>query len=124
MTNLRLFKPGDWLTLFAVVLAVSWLSADLWQRGVGNSVIVRNKGVVVSELSLQRNRAITIAGTLGETTVEVNGQRARIASDPSPKQYCVRQGWLKDAGEIALCLPNQVSIEIAGASQRVDSLNY
>ena len=67
MTNLRLFKPGDWLTLFAVVLAVSWLSADLWQRGVGNSVIVRSKGVVVSELSLQRNRAITIAGPLGET---------------------------------------------------------
>jgi hypothetical protein len=124
VTNLRLFKPGDWLMLAVVVLAVSWLSANLWQRGAGNSVIVRSKGVVVSELSLQRNRSMTVAGPLGETMVEVNGQRARIASDPSPKQYCVRQGWLKDAGEIALCLPNQVSIEIAGASQRVDSLNY
>jgi hypothetical protein len=124
VTNLRLFKPGDWLTLTVVVLAVGWLSANLWQRGAGNSVVVRSKGMVVSELSLQRNRSVTVAGPLGETIVEVNSQRARIASDPSPKQYCVRQGWLKDAGEIALCLPNQISIEIAGANHLVDSINY
>lgn len=112
------------MMLLAVVLAVAWLCANLWQRGAGKSVIVRSKGIVVSELSLQRNRSVTIAGPLGETTVEVNGQRARIASDPSPTQYCVRQGWLKDAGDIALCLPNQVSIEIAGTNHHVDSINY
>ncbi len=112
------------MMLFAVVLAVGWLCANLWQRGAGKSVIVRSKGIVVSELSLQRNRSVTIAGPLGKTTVEVNGQRARIARDPSPKQYCVRQGWLKAAGDVALCLPNQVSIEIAGANPYVDSINY
>lgn len=85
---------------------------------------MRSKGIVVSELSLQRNRSINISGPLGETTIEVNGQRARIARDPSPKQYCVRQGWLKDAGDLALCLPNQVSIEIAGTNSHVDSVNY
>ncbi len=124
VTTLRLVKPGDWITLLAVVVAVGWLCANLWQRGAGNSVIVRSKGIVVSELSLQRNRSITIAGPLGKTTIEVSGQRARIASDPSPKQYCVRQGWLEDAGDVALCLPNQVSIEIASANQYVDSINY
>ncbi|MDQ3261646.1 MAG: NusG domain II-containing protein [Pseudomonadota bacterium] len=124
MTTLRLFKTGDWMMLLAVVLAVGWLCANLWQRGAGKSVIVRSKGIVVSELSLQRNRSVTIAGPLGKTTVEVNGQRARIARDPSPKQYCVRQGWLKAAGDVALCLPNQVSIEIAGANPYVDSINY
>lgn len=87
-------------------------------------MIVRSKGIVVSELSLQRNRSIKVAGPLGETTIEVNGQRARIARDPSPKQYCVRQGWLKDGGDMALCIPNQVSIEIAGANEYVDSTNY
>ena len=112
------------MTLLVVALTVSWLCTNLWQRNAGNSVIVRSKGIIVSELSLQRNRSITIAGPLGETTVEVNSQRARIASDPSPKQYCVRQGWLKDAGDVALCLPNQVSIEIAGTNFHVDSLNY
>ncbi len=120
----KLFRPGDFLTLGVVVVGVAWLCATLWQRGLGSTLIVRSKGNVVSEVSLQRNRSLNIVGPLGTTIIEINNQRARIASDPSPKQYCVRQGWLQQSGEIALCLPNQVSIEVAGGTNRVDSLNY
>lgn len=120
----KLFKPGDFFTVAVVVLGVVWLCQALWQHGIGQTLIVRSKGEVVSELSLQRNRSLTVNGPLGPTIVQINNQRARIFSDPSPKQYCVRQGWLQQAGEISLCLPNQVSIEIAGGSKRVDSLNY
>ena len=118
------FKPGDFFTLALVVLSLAWLCVTLWQQGAGGTLIVRSKGSVVSELSLLRNRTLAIDGPLGTTIVEVQNQRARIARDPSPKQYCVRQGWLQHAGEIALCLPNQVSIEIAAANSLVDSLNY
>ncbi len=105
-------------------MSLAWLCVTLWQQGAGGTLIVRSKGNVVSELSLLRNRTLAIDGPLGTTIVEVQNQRARIARDPSPKQYCVRQGWLQHAGEIALCLPNQVSIEIAAANSLVDSLNY
>ncbi|MEQ1673721.1 MAG: NusG domain II-containing protein, partial [Candidatus Nitrotoga sp.] len=37
---------------------------------------------------------------------------------------CVQQGWLKQAGEIALCLPNQVSVELSNGKSSYDSLNY
>jgi hypothetical protein len=120
----KLFRPGDFLTLGLVVVGLAWLCASLWQRDGGSTLIVRGKGNIVAELSLQRNRSLAVDGPLGTTIVEVNNQRARIQSDPSPKQYCVRQGWLRQTGEIALCLPNQVSIEIDGANKRVDSLNY
>lgn len=120
----KLFKPGDFLTVAVAVLGVAWLCVMLWQHGAGSTLIVRSKGNIVSELSLQRNRTLAVDGPLGTTIVEVLNQRARIARDPSPKQYCVRQGWLQQAGEIALCLPNQVSIEIATVRNRVDSLNY
>jgi hypothetical protein len=36
----------------------------------------------------------------------------------------VRQGWLKQAGEIAICLPNQVSLELTGSGKTYDSLSY
>lgn len=124
MTVNKLFKPGDFLTLGVVAFFIAWLCVALWKQGVGGTLIVRSKGAVVSELSLLRNRTLAIDGPLGATVVEVQNQRARIARDPSPKQYCVRQGWLQHAGEIALCLPNQVSIEIAASQNRVDSLNY
>ncbi len=124
MTANKLFKPGDFLTLGVVAFFIAWLCVALWKQGVGGTLVVRSKGAVVSELSLLRNRTLAIDGPLGTTVVEVQNQRARIARDPSPKQYCVRQGWLQHAGEIALCLPNQVSIEIAASQNRVDSLNY
>ncbi len=124
MTVNKLFKPGDFLTLGVVAFFIAWLCVALWKQGVGGTLVVRSKGAVVSELSLLRNRTLAIDGPLGTTVVEVQNQRARIARDPSPKQYCVRQGWLQHAGEIALCLPNQVSIEIAASQNRVDSLNY
>lgn len=124
MTVTKLFKPGDYFTLAVVIVAVAWLCIVLWQQSAGGTLIVRSKGNVVSELSLQRNRSLSVDGPLGVTRIEVQNQRARIASDPSPRQYCVRQGWLERSGEIALCLPNQVSIEIAASNSRVDSLNY
>lgn len=124
MTVNKLFKPGDFLTLGVVAFFIAWLCVALWKQGAGGTLVVRSKGAVVSELSLLRNRTLAIDGPLGATVVEVQNQRARIARDPSPKQYCVRQGWLQHAGEIALCLPNQVSIEIAASQNRVDSLNY
>ncbi|MDA0190732.1 MAG: NusG domain II-containing protein, partial [Proteobacteria bacterium] len=45
-------------------------------------------------------------------------------SDPGPRQYCVRQGWLSRPGQIAICAPNEVSVEVRGAKEAYDSLNY
>jgi hypothetical protein len=36
----------------------------------------------------------------------------------------VRRGWLTQAGDVALCLPNQVSVEIRGRAAAYDSLGY
>ena len=52
------------------------------------------------------------------------GGRARVVADPGPRQYCVRQGWLVRPGEIAICAPNRVSIQIAGRTKAYDSLSY
>ena len=35
-----------------------------------------------------------------------------------------RQGWLKRPGEIAICAPNHVSLQIAGRAAGYDSLAY
>lgn len=119
----RFIKPGDWLVLLGASVVVAWLAATLWQTRAGDKLIVRSRGSVYSELDLKRDRTLAVPGPLGISVVEVQNHHARIAADPSPRQYCVKQGWLTRAGEIALCLPNQVSIEIAGAA-RYDSLNY
>jgi hypothetical protein len=67
---------------------------------------------------------IEVPGPLGISMITIEKRKARITYDPSPRQYCVRQGWLQQAGEIAICLPNEVSVELTGSEKRYDSLNY
>lgn len=112
--------PGDWLLLLAGLAALG----VLWARQAGSlegRVIVRVDGRVVQEVSLRLNRRFNVTGPLGDSRIEIQEGRVRIAADPSPRQLCVRQGWIPPGGA-AVCLPNRVSVENAAAGY--DSLSY
>ncbi len=124
MRWLSLVRPGDWLV---VILGVSIcvLSYSLvWQDGAAEKVIVKRGGEVFAELDLLYDRQIDVPGPLGVTRLEVRARRVRVVSDPGPRQYCVLQGWLSRAGEVAVCAPNQVSVLVLGRKEVYDSLSY
>lgn len=118
------FKPGDWFTLLLGSAAVIGLTLHFWGGAQGDTLLVRAQGKLIEEVSLRTARTLTIAGPLGNTQIEIQPGRARVARDPSPRQLCVKKGWLSRAGEVALCLPNQVSVEIRGAVRAYDSIAY
>ncbi|MEW6561982.1 MAG: NusG domain II-containing protein [Pseudomonadota bacterium] len=117
-------KPGDALIFLVGALSTVWLALSLWQSGLADKAVIRSGGKIFREVPLTRNQIIEVPGPLGISRIAIRDRQARIDSDPSPRQYCVRQGWLKQAGEAAICLPNQVSIELTGRNKPYDSLNY
>lgn len=121
----HLLQTGDWLVLFAGIVLVVWLALVCWDRQAAARVRIYQDGKLFAELDLSLVRIVQVPGPLGMTDVEISHGRARIARDPSPRQYCVREGWLTDAGQLAICLPNRTSIELVGRGPRnYDSLNY
>ncbi len=120
----KVFRPGDWLILFLGSALVAGLGTSFWRGQAGDTLIVRAHGKVHDQASLLHAASISVQGPLGTTLIEIQPGRARVARDPSPRQLCVRQGWLTHAGESALCLPNQVSVEIQGATRLHDSVAY
>ena len=119
-----LLRPGDYVMLGAAV-AVCVLSAlALWRGGAPDKAVVRAGGQVYAQVGLTRAQVIEVPGPLGHTRIEVEPGRARVAADPGPRQYCVRQGWLTRAGAVAICAPNEVSLTLGGGSAQYDSLNY
>ncbi|KON81842.1 NusG domain II-containing protein [Azoarcus sp. PA01] len=121
---LALLRPGDFATL-AGALAVCVVSALLlWRGGAPDKAIVRAGGAVFAELSLAQPQRVDVPGPLGITRIEVQPGRARVLSDPGPRQYCVRQGWLSRAGAVAICAPNEVSLSLSGGATDYDTLNY
>ncbi|MCL6556480.1 MAG: NusG domain II-containing protein [Burkholderiales bacterium] len=124
MNLLSHVRLGDWLILAGGLTGV--LALGLAQLGgdVPRRAVVRAGGEVVAEVDLAAPRRILAQGPLGVSVIEVEAGRVRVAADPGPRQLCVRQGWLSHAGDIALCLPNQVSVELVGSKRRFDSLVY
>ncbi|WP_300327510.1 NusG domain II-containing protein [Accumulibacter sp.] len=121
---LQLCRPGD--ALFVLVGAALCATATflVWPTGTGEKAVVRRHGEIYLELDLTRDRRVEVPGLLGPTEIIVDQRRVRVGSDPGPRQYCVRQGWLARPGEIAICAPNQVSVEILGSRRVYDSLSY
>jgi hypothetical protein len=123
-TWLSLVRPGDWVVVGVSALAVAVSFPLVWQGGAAEKAVVKRDGQVVAELDLARKRTLEVAGAIGTTVISVEPGRARVAADPGPRQYCVRQGWLRRPGEIAICAPNHVSLQITGRRSSFDSITY
>ena len=119
-----LLRPGDWLVLAAGAAAVILSLPLLGQGGYAEKAVIRQDGQLFAEVDLRAPRRVEVPGPLGTTLVAVEPGRARVVADPGPRQYCVRQGWLVRPGEIAICAPNRVSVQIAGRTRAYDSLSY
>lgn len=117
-------RAGDWLVLLAAGLLALWLAQTVWTAAAPQRAVIRVAGKIIADTPLDQHRVFSISGPLGITRIEIAPARARVVSDPSPRQICVRQGWLTRAGDSALCLPNQTSVELQGSRPLYDSLNY
>lgn len=124
MSWLALLRPGDWLVMLAGALLVGISIPVFWQGGLAERAIIRQEGKVFAEVDLRAKRQLEVSGPLGTTVIDIEPGRARVLSDPGPRQYCVRQGWLMRPGEIAICAPNRVSVQIAGRTKVYDSISY
>ena len=119
-----LLRAGDAGVLLAGAGCVVTLTLWSWGGDQGDTAVIRAAGRVVETAALSHAQTYSVSGPLGITRIEIEAGRARVARDPSPRQLCVKQGWLTQSGQAALCLPNQVSLEIRGRTAAYDTLGY
>jgi hypothetical protein len=123
---MKLIKPlaGDYFVMLSGLLLVLLLFKALWQHEVAAKLIIRQGDHIFATLSLNQERNLNIHGPIGDSKVIIHHGKVRFESSPCHSQYCVHQGWLSQAGQVAICLPNRVSLELVGAQKKYDSLNY
>ncbi|MDR1062746.1 MAG: NusG domain II-containing protein [Azoarcus sp.] len=120
----ELLQSGDYAVVAAGIALCVYAGFNLWRGGAPDGVTVRAGGNIFAETDLSRAQRIAVPGPLGTTVIEIEPGRARVAADPGPRQYCVRQGWLTHAGAVAICAPNEVSLTLTGRGGDFDSLSY
>ena len=121
---LGFIKLGDWLVIVAAATVVGLSFPLFWQGGMADRAIIRQNGQVFADVDLRARRQLEVPGPLGQTLIAIEPGRARVLSDPGPRQYCVRQGWLIRPGEIAICAPKRVSLQITARTKVYDSISY
>ena len=120
----RIMHIGDWCILIAGIALVAVLFQQLWSHEGATRVQIRLGDTIYGTYSLNQQREIHVEGAIGPATVSIAHGKARFSKSPCHNQYCVHQGWLSRAGQAALCLPNQLSLELIGETKQYDSLNY
>lgn len=116
---------ADWLLLVAVALLLPTLYWGAWQQGrTGTEVVIRSGSQAPVTLTLGEERRLRIGGRLGDSVIEIHDGKAHFLESPCTSKVCVRSGWLQETGEFAACLPNGVSVTVAGGARRFDAINF
>ena len=102
---------------------------QLFPDGASTQAVVNEESSTYTQndnttYSLSQDRSIAVPGPVGISQIIIHQGQARFSRSPCRKQYCVHQGWLSHAGQVDVCLPNQISLELLGGEKKYDSLNY
>ena len=125
--NGSLFNPskGDYLVFMAALLLVVGSFTYYWQSGLrAVQAEIRINGKFHQHVDLFHSQTLPIKGKLGLSIITVENGKIRFSDSPCNSKQCIHQGWLSGSGEIATCLPNEVSVHIAGPDPRFDSINF
>jgi hypothetical protein len=119
-------KPllGDWLVIIASVFAIILMFQVFWSFEHASKLKIRQGNQIIGTYDLNQTRDLHIHGILGDSLISISQGKVRFKQSPCNNQYCVHQGWLNRAGQVAICIPNQISLQLIGAKSSYDSLNY
>ena len=107
-------SPGDILLVAAVLAAAALLVARPEGR-TPRSASVRVGHEVVRVLPLDEGARLDVTGPVGVSQLRVEDGRIRVLASPCAQQVCVRRGWLRQVGDVAVCVPNRLVVRVEGA---------
>jgi hypothetical protein len=113
--NFRKVTRSEKLLIAVIVLfsvaAILWnWSGDSKNDKHGGMVAIHHKGTRMERVGLDKDTIVVLLD--GQMKIEVKDSRVRAAWSDCPNHLCVNRGWIKTAGEIIVCVPNEVLIEI------------
>ena len=98
----------------AVLLAAAVLLVVRPGGGPPRTARVQVAGEVARFLPLHEPARIDVAGPAGGSVVAVGDGRVRVLASSCAQQICVRRGWLREVGEVAVCVPNRLVVRVEG----------
>ncbi len=102
------FRPSD-IILVAALLILSGVFIFM-PKNEGKTVEIKVNGEIKTTLPL----SIDTQYKVGEVVIVIENGSARIEKSDCKDKICIGTGELKNEGDTAVCLPNKISVKVAG----------
>ncbi len=108
------------LLCLAVIFYFVYKNIFMSQKSVHAEIYTDGK--LVKSVTLGNDNTFT-CDEIPQVTFDVkNGAIAFIHSD-CPDKICIKSGYIKNAGQTAVCLPNKTTLKIVADTNNVDAVN-
>lgn len=120
--------------LIVLILLLSLLGiycTQYYATDGGNRYIsIQVDGEEIKKISFGANmvgKTIDIETKFGYNKIEIGDGKVRVIEADCPDKLDVKQGWISNQGEIIVCLPNRMVVEIKSeknVSEEIDHISY
>ena len=107
------WRKGDFVAIAVVILLAIGIWAFPFGREEAASVDIFCDGKLVYTSSVAMPFETEVAGC----SVKFSDGKVRVVSSTCPDKVCVKTGDISEAGEVIVCVPNRVSIKLAGKKE-------
>lgn len=124
-------KGDKYLILFIVLLSI--IGLGIVRSDINKSdykyIRITVDGKVIKKITFGKNmigKTIDIRTQYGYNKIEIGDGKVRVIEADCPDKLDVKQGWISKSGEIIVCLPHKLTIEIVGKNQadEIDDVSY
>lgn len=124
-------KKGDFIIIaFVIVLALgfSFYSKLFKNKDYDKTIVkvsIEESVYNTYELDLNTEESLNIKSSLGYNQMEINNGEVWISESDCHNQICVLDGKINEPGDILVCLPHKLVIEIEGVKNlELDGISH
>lgn len=114
--EIKTFGIGDGFIILLLAVASALSFIPRLGAGRGETVTLTAGNAQAKNFSLSRDTVFAVAGPIGKTEVSIHKGQVWISDASCPRQICRHQGKIRLNGQILVCMPNRLVIEIKGSN--------
>lgn len=120
------FRKTDLIFLMIGLLGAFLPWIGRWYRGpqTAHQAEIYHRNQLVKVLDLVETAADYTDEEIPDFIFSLDGEGGiRITAAPCPDQICVHTGWLRQPGDLAICVPEELLVKVVGASTKAPAVD-
>lgn len=108
--------------IFILLILIASVAALIYgsTRETGKNAVIRSDGDIIMDIPLSEDGVYYPVGMEYPVTVTVSGGKIAVTESECTTKICVHTGYIGAVGEMIVCLPNKMTVEIVGGESEYD----